>query len=290
MTEVTPYHVPKEPGRWRALLLAAAVHGGLLGILWFGVRWNNEMPIAIEAEIWSPQMREAAPRPQPERAPEPQPEIKQPPKPDPVETPIAKPDIALEQEKKRKEKEQKLRDEAELQARQRAEKERLAKEQADKEKAEVQTQKLREEQVKKAEAEKKRREQQLENQRMAKLREEEMRRITGGVAGTGGNGDATQTQGARGNADYANRVGAKIKSNTIFNVPDYLTGNPVVEYAVELLPDGSIRGPVRKLKSSGLPGFDEAVLNAIEKSQPFPPDKSGKVPSSFNIVHRPKDQ
>lgn len=305
MTEVPPYYVPKEPGRWRALMLAAAVHAGLLALLWFGVSWNNEVPIAVEAEVWSPQVREAAPKPQPQPvpdpAPEPKPEVRQPPKPEPVETPLAKPEIALEQEKKRKEKEQKLREEAEQQARLRAEKERLAKEQADKAKAEEMAQKQREEkakadalakkqreeQIKKAEAEKKRREQEQEEQRMAKLREEEMRRITGAIAG---NGDAAQSQGPRGNADYVNRIAAKIRNNTIFNVPEYLANNPAVEYAVELLPDGSIRGQVRKLKSSGIPGFDEAVLNAIEKSQPFPPDKSGKVPSSFNIVHRPKDQ
>ena len=30
-------------------------------------------------------------------------------------------------------------------------------------------------------------------------------------------------------------------------------------------------------------------LLAIEKSQPFPRDKSGEVPSSLNLVHRMKD-
>jgi colicin import membrane protein len=39
-----------------------------------------------------------------------------------------------------------------------------------------------------------------------------------------------------------------------------------------------------------VPGFDEAVRRAIEKSQPFPKDKNGSVPSSFVSVHKPKDQ
>jgi colicin import membrane protein len=334
----TPYHVPKEPGGWRAVLLATLVHAGLFGLLWFGVNWQSETPIAIEAEVWSPQVREAAPRPQPITAPEPKPAPEPPPRPEPkpvvqetpkpvpAEPPVAKPDIALEQEKKRKEERERLqRAEAERQRaekarlekerlekerlekarlekerlekerlekerleKQRIEQERLAKERAEKEKAEALARKEREERLKREAAEKKRL-QELEEQRLAKLREETLQRMMA-QAGTGGAGSAEQSQGARGNADYLARVGAKIRSNTIFSVPDSLVGNPAVEYAVDLLPDGSIRGPVRKLKSSGVPGFDEAVLNAIEKSQPFPPDKSGKVPSGFNVIHRPKDQ
>jgi colicin import membrane protein len=49
-----------------------------------------------------------------------------------------------------------------------------------------------------------------------------------------------------------------------------------------------VRG-VTKHKSSGVPGFDEAVARAIQKSAPFPPDKTGSVPSGFTLVHRPKD-
>ena len=39
-----------------------------------------------------------------------------------------------------------------------------------------------------------------------------------------------------------------------------------------------------------MPGFDEAVKRAIEKSQPFPPDSSGRAPSGFTVSHKPKDQ
>jgi colicin import membrane protein len=51
-----------------------------------------------------------------------------------------------------------------------------------------------------------------------------------------------------------------------------------------------LRGTPRKLRSSGIAAFDDAVLRAIELSQPFPPDKSGTVPSGFPVIHRPKDQ
>jgi colicin import membrane protein len=72
-------------------------------------------------------------------------------------------------------------------------------------------------------------------------------------------------------------------------VPDTLVGNPAVEFDVELLPDGSLRG-LRMRKSSGIDAFDEAVKRAIERSQPFPPDQSGTVPGRLTVIHKPKDQ
>lgn len=294
MTDATPYHVPKEPGRWRALTLAAAVHAALLTFLWIGVRWQNATPVSVEAEVWSPQVREAAPRPQPEpepvARPEPKPEVKAPPKPETTAPPVVKPDIALAQEKKRKEREQKAREEEERIKQQRVEEEREKKLRAEKMKTEEAATRKREEELRKKEAEAKKRKQELTEQAAReKSRADDLKRMLA-QAGSGGSGDAPKTQGTRGDAGYAGKVGAKIKSNTIFNVPENLPRNAAVEYAVELLPDGSIRHPVRKIKSSGVPGFDEAVLNAIEKSQPYPPDKSGKVPSGFNVVHQPKDQ
>lgn len=338
MIDAAPYSVPKEPGRWRALALAAAMHAALFALLWFGVRWQNETPVAVEAEVWSPQAQEAAPRPQPQPEPAPvkQPEPKPvppapvppPPKPQPVEKPVEKPDIALEQEKKKRqleeqarEREEKLAQErARSQAEEKARAEKLAQEkaarlaeekrqaeiakaeaakkQAEKEKAEkaeaarrlaqAEAQK-KAEALKKAEAEKKRRQEAADAEMLAKAREEEMKRITGGVTGTGGTGSAAKSQGSRADSSYTQRVGAKIKSNTIYDVPEDLGGNPAVEYQVELLPDGSLRGTPKKLKSSGIAGFDAAVLRAIEKSQPYPPDKSGSVPSGFIVSHRPKD-
>lgn len=311
MNSSTPYEIPKEPGRWRAILLAAFVHAVLLGFLWFGVHWQNETPIAVEAEVWSPQPREAAPRPVPQPEPEPEPEkpeprpvVQEPPKPVVPEPPIEKPDIALEQEKKRLALEKKKReeqeqaerlakqkkDEAERQAKlkqQEEEKERLvrlkqqeAQKQAEKEKADKER-KL---------AEEKRRQEEEFDKQLAKIREEDMKRMAAGITGSGGSGDAARSQGGRADASYAQRLGAKIKSNTIFNAPDELPGNPSVEYVLELLPDGSLKGQPRKTKSSGVPGFDEAVLRAIERSQPYPRNNSGVVPPSLIVSQKLKDQ
>jgi colicin import membrane protein len=296
MTDATPYTVPKEPGRWRAITLAALVHAALLVFFWIGIRWQNETPVTIEAEVWSPQPREAAPPPEPVKEPEPKPEVKEAPKPPVVEPPPVqrdfKPDIALKQEKKRKaeEEKKKLQEEdqrlAQLKLKQQQEEKRIDKEQADKAKkaAEEKTEK-----EKKLAAEKKRKQDEADQKLLAKARDEEMRRITGGVTGTGGAGDAPKSQGGRADGGYAGRVAAKIKSNINFNVPDGMEGNPAVEYEVNLLPDGSVAG-IRRIKSSGMPGFDEAVRRAIEKSQPYPKDKSGTVPSSFTGIHKPKDQ
>ncbi len=300
MTESTPYTVPKEPGRWRAIMLAVLVHAALFIFLWVGVRWQSETPATIEAEVWSPEPREAAPapppvkQPEPVKEPEPRPAIKETPKPAVEEPPVKKPDIALEQEKKRKAELEKKRLEQEQQAKlkQKAEEERQAKlkqeqERLAKQKAEEQRIAKDKAAKQKALEEAKRKQEEEQQQLIAAMHAQNMKRIEESLGG--GNGSAAKAQGGPANMQYAARVQAKIKSNIIFNAPDSLSTNPAVEFEVNLLPDGSIAG-MRKLKSSGLPGWDEAVARAIEKSQPFPKDQSGKVPSSFVGNHRPKDK
>jgi colicin import membrane protein len=327
MKPVAQYDIPKEPGRWRAITLAVAVHGALLLMLWIGVRWQNETPLVVEAEVWSPQVREAAPTPQP------QPEVKELPKPVPVKVPepvippkpvekiapvikppVIDPEIALEQEKKRKAEllKERLEEERQEKLKKQAKEKQLAQEKQDKldakEKLEKQAKldakekqdkqdkldKLAKQEaqekadLKKAELDKKRKQDEADNKRLAKIREDEMKRIAGVAVGPGGSGDAPKSQGPRGDPSYNQKVGAKIRSNTVFNGAEDVEGNPSVEYAVDLLPDGTVRG-MRKLKTSGIPGFDEAVRRAIEKSQPFPADKSGTVPSGIILTHKPKD-
>ena len=341
MTDATPYTIPKEPGGWRSFTLAVLVHLGLVALLWIGVRWQNETPMAVEAEIWSPQAQQAAPKPQPEPEavqppPTPTPRVVEAPKPQPappverpVEKPVPNPDIALEQEKKRRlkeEKERREREEAEREEReQRAQQKKLAQQKQDQAEARKKDQakadaererKLEEQQaaqkreaeedrkreladarkkeLAKAEAEKKRAQAQAQAKAEAEAadqrRIEDLSRMTAQATGSGGSGQAARSQGAsRADAGYAAKVGGKIRSNTVFNVPEELANNPAVEYAVDLLPDGSVRG-IRKIKGSGVPGFDEAVRRAIEKSQPFPPDNSGRAPSGFTVSHKPKDQ
>lgn len=289
--------IPKEKKLKPAFLLALAVHLALVAFLWIGVSWQADTGDMVEAEVWDIKVREAAPLAAGERselaAAEPVPEraaVREPAPPPPAPRHQAepepvrdtRPDIALEQEKKKA---------------------------ADKKRAEMQKQQEEKARMKKEaeEAKKKQLADAAAAKRARALLDQEARRIAGGGSGGGkgkGSGSGgTATQGPTGSggtgtspystgpgtADggYIQKVAAKIKSNTSFNVPASLQGNPPVIYDVELLPDGTLRN-IRKRKSSGIAGFDEAVLRAIEKSAPYPKDRSGRVPSGFTLTHKPK--
>lgn len=270
MTEVIRYTIPAETGRLRAFVLAVLVHVFIVGLLFLSAIWQRPSnPTVIEAEVWDPMVTQAAPLPTPEEMPEPEPEVAPPPKVEEIIPPVIDPEIALKADKKRKVAEEKKAREQ----REKDEKKALLEKKKEKDKVDL----------------KKRKQELLEQAQRDKARAQDMQRIMA-QAGSGGSGESAKTQGARGDASYLGRIAGKIKSNTIFSVPENMVGNPTVEYTVELLPDGSIRRPIKKNKPSGVPGFDEAVLNAIEKSQPYPTDKNGSVPSSISVSQHPKDQ
>ena len=60
------------------------------------------------------------------------------------------------------------------------------------------------------------------------------------------------------------------------------------EFQVDLLPTGEILA-VRRLKASGLPGYDEAVERAIRRTDPFPRKRDGTVERTVIIRFRPVD-
>jgi len=264
MSAVDIYSIPKETGKTKAFIYALVVHLVLLAFLWIGIRWQSSSSGAIEAEVWDIKVTEAAPQAmeQPVVAEEIQEPVKQE---EPAKAVTPDPDIALQEEKKKEKlKEEKLKEEKRLREAQ------LAKEEA----------------AKKAADAKKKQESKARQKMHDDLLAQDARRLAAG--GTDGSGKAAiSTGGRRADASYVQRVGAKIKSNTIFNVPGNVS-NQAVEYDIDLLPDGSIRG-IRKRKPSGIPGFDEAVMRAIQKSAPFPPDKNGRVPQGFSLSHKPKD-
>ncbi len=317
MRDQIPYTVPKQAGGWKAFALALLVHVGLIVMLVVGMHWRIEAPAVVQAEIWDFQTREAAPKPQPAPEPEPEPEpepppppkpVEPPPPPPPVQTPPAKdPDIVLAEEKKRKEEEERKRRLEEEQKRKREEEKKLKLEEErklaeEKKRREEEQRKLAEEKKRKEDEqrklaeEKKRKEAEARKLAEAKAREEKLateRRKADldrmmAQAGTGGTGTAAQSQGGRADANYVGRLTAIIKSNTTFAAPPNIVGNPGVEYRVDLLPDGSVKS-IQKLQPSGLKDFDAAVERAIKRSEPFPRDDTGKVPSNFTFIHRPKD-
>ena len=320
------YLIPAEPGRGRALAFAAIVHFLLLIFLWFGVSWQSDTPTKVEAEIWNPVAREAAPPPPPpiaesiQESPKPlaavtpptppapivQPEPAQP---EPAQPKLAEPDIALEKEKKRKQekedaerlKKEKLAEKKALEDEQKRkkiadaeEKQNEKKKQAELEitkRAEDKKQKeeaAAEEKKKLAEEQQRKQEEAAAAEQRARKRREEIQRLNQ-LAGDGVAGDAEKSQGSRGDNSYARKVAGLIKSHTILPQND-IAGNPAVEFLIELQPDGGLRGEPKMTKSSGVAAFDLAVKRAIEKSAPFPPDPlTGKVPVNINITHRLKD-
>ncbi|WP_443114943.1 cell envelope integrity protein TolA [Herbaspirillum seropedicae] len=320
MSDNAPYNIPKAPGRWRAITLALVMHVALFLFFWIGIRWQSETPLTVEAEIWDPQYKEAAPLPTPpEPAPQP---VVEPPKPQPQPQPepkpvppkvidepkVEKPDIALQKEKERKRKEEqekqeklekekadKLKAEKEKAEKEKAEREKKEKLEADKQKKLKEEKQKEDEAKKKADAEKQAADKKKQQQAAADAkaaearRQEDLKRMMGqATSATGGTGTAEKSQGPKGSPNYANKLRAKIRSNTVFDNSG-VSGNPAGEYTVELFPDGTVRS-VRVNKPSGVPGFDEAVRTAVMKSQPFPPDTDNKVPSSFTFTHYPKDQ
>lgn len=295
-TNASPYRVPPEPGRWRAVTLAALVHGLLLGFLWIGVSWQNTVPVTIEAEIWSPQVRQAAP-PAPLPEPEPVKPAPEPPKPQPAPEPKAKApdaDIALEKEKKRKQElEKKLAEEKEQ------EKKRLAEEQEKKKLAELEKKKQAEEQKRKQEEEKKklaeeqkRKQEEAEQAKLEKARRDSNLKRLQALAGEGpptATGDAERSSGPKTDANYLGKLAGRIKSKTYFPAADTIPGNPTIEYELELLPDGSVKD-IKITRASGYPAFDEAVKRAIFSAAPFEKDPaSGKVPPSLTVKQRLKE-
>lgn len=293
-----PYQVPAEPGRWRALVLAALVHVALLAFLWFGVSWQNTVPVAIEAEIWSPQVREAAPEPEPLPPPiaQPEPPKAVPPKPAPIPEPVARtPDPEISLEKKRKQElEKKLAEELEkkrlLEER---EKKRLAEEQEKQRLAELEKKKAddrrKKELAKQAADEMRNRQEDAADAQLDKIRrEKELKRLQS-MAGESGAGDAERSSGPKFDASYGAKIAARIKRNTRFLASDAVPGNPTFEYELELLPDGSVKN-IKILHESGYPAFDEAVKRAVYSTAPFERDPAtGKIPTSITVRQRLKE-
>ena len=304
-----PYHVPPEPNRWPAIGLAVGVHALLLAFLWIGISWQNNAPVAVEAEIWDVTTQTAAPPPTPAPEPEPEPETPPPqPTPKAVEPPPAveqpqpkQPDIALEREKKRKEELKRKEEERELAEQKRIEEKKekaLAEKkqrELDEKKAKADAEKKEAEQKKKEEAEKKKKEEAekkkkaaAEQKKLDAARAEEMRRITGAAGNPTSTGTAEKSTAPRSDSGYGAAIRGKVKGNTSYAGSLDEPGNPTATFRVEQLPTGEIIS-VKKIKSSGVPSFDDAVEKGITKSSPLPKKKDGTVERSLVIEFHMKD-
>jgi len=87
---------------------------------------------------------------------------------------------------------------------------------------------------------------------------------------------------------WTDKIRAKIRGNII--LPLDIPGNPEAIFDVTLLPTGEVL-TVRKTKSSGHPGYDDAVERAINKSSPLPlPDDRSLFQRQLQLRFRPQDR
>ena len=267
---------PEEKPNWVALILAALVHLLLIGALFLGVQWKSQAPTSVAVEVWrapppSVAMKtEPVPQPPPP-PPEPKPEPKPVPKVEP--TPPVKPDIAIKDDKKKKEEPKNPEPKKEEPRKPEPKKEEAKKpeprrevpdfqKQLERELKEAQQQKLAQDQLARADAE-------LRQRGQLKAEQEALGR-------------------SRGLAAYSDKIRVRIKGNIV--LPHAIQGNPEAIFVVTQLPSGEIIN-VRMKKSSGNRLLDDAIERAIRKSDPLPlPDQPGLFQRDLELKYKPFDE
>src|SRR5262249_52506064 len=134
----------------------------------------------------------------------------------------------------------------------------------------------------KADAEKQKQEQKL----AAKLRQEQLARITSQLGGGPPDSTGTAAKNAGPSASYLGRVAARLKPN--LTQIDPVPGNPAVEVEIRTAPDGLILSR-RVTKTSGSQAWDDAVIRAIDKTERLPVDTDGKAPPVIPLRWRQSD-
>ncbi len=87
---------------------------------------------------------------------------------------------------------------------------------------------------------------------------------------------------------YVARLSALIRSNTTYQVPADLAGNPKAVFVVKVAPDCTIMS-VKLRRSSGIAAWDDAAERGIQRSSPLPRQRDGSCPPELEIARGPKD-
>ena len=293
-------HRPRGPrGQWIALALAIVVNLVFLAILVFSVSWTNRKPEPVTAELYAPAPQATPappappkvepPPPEPKPAPPPEPPPEPPPKPEPkpLPKPEPKPPVVEKPDTRAADIAQKAKAEAErkqLEAQQRE----LEKKKAD---AKVVEQKRLEEKRQADMRDAMRREAERETQqRQQAEREKQLRDAAAREAQDRQRAAAQQAAdaaGKRSQAEWVDRIRAKVRSNVI--EPPDLVSNPECVFEVTLLPTAEVLD-VKLKKSSGNRAYDDAVQRAILKSSPLPrPDRADVFQRVLELRVRPRD-
>jgi colicin import membrane protein len=294
---------PPTPGLVRALALAIVAHVLLLAVLSLGVQWKRDpTPVTVEAELWSALPVQAAPK-APDPVPPP-PEPEQPPPvvakevvtPRPVPIPaVPDPGIAIAKERARQQKEKEREQERDRLQSEKRQKEAALKAKKLKDEKEARESEQREKLArdKKLQAEQQKAQSaktEADAKKIAELRKQQIDRMNRMANQATGSGDANASGSAKQasgpSASYGGRIRARVKPNITYT--ESVAGNPTAEVEVRTSPDGTIIS--RKLvKSSGVKSWDDAVLNAIDKTEVLPRDVDGRVPPALTLVFSPKD-
>lgn len=268
---------------------SALVHGVLLLGLIIGVQWKTKPPEAVPVQVEIFSLPAAAIKP---------PAVVQeqiqvtPPKPVPTPLPENKVDISVEKKAKAKLDEQekldakKENDLKKAKADEKLKEDKLKAEKVVKEKALLQKLALEKSNLEKAEQEKI-----AQTKAEEKSREDALRKIIASAGSTSGNTNDKNAEkvGVGGNALSASditRLQNMIRSNTVFQIPESMKGNPEAEFVVSLMPDCTVVG-VKLKKSSGLSNWDDAAERAISRIKQFPRPASGVCATSYAVTHKP---
>lgn len=248
-----------DSGKWKSLALAAGVHLALVVALFVGVQWKSRPPASVEVELWSsaPAPR---PAPPPETKPQPKPEPKVETKPEPKPEP--KPDIAVKEEKRKKEEAKK----AEPPKKEEAKKPEPPRPSFD--------------------DELKREQQQLDQQK--RMQQAAARADAEARALSEARAEQASAARKKGEEGYAGKIRGKIRGNMV--LPQGIQGNPEAIFAVTQLPSGEVID-VKMKKSSGNANLDAAIERAILKSSPLPkPDQPELFQRVLEIKYRPFEE
>ena len=283
---------PRDAGAISSLALALLIHAALIAALTWGVNWKRtDTAATFGAELWSNMPSDAAPiAPAPPATPAPP----APPEAVPLPTPVVTPpvmqappeatpnvDIALEQEKKRKQ----LKDQQLAQQKIERDKARVLQVQADKAQL-LKAEQLKAEQLAKADQAKADALKAKQSQQSAAaMRDEQLQRTKDLIAKASGGAEAGTSRATAGGKGTSRTYGAiataAIKPNVVFT--EDFEGNPLTKVEVRLQSDGTIISS-RVMQPSGNKNWDNAVLNAVRKTGVMPKDVDGTLPDTILIL------
>lgn len=122
-------------------------------------------------------------------------------------------------------------------------------------------------------------------------RQEQIKRLKGlGEASTGPTDKASAAKASAPSGTYLGRLRARVRPNITFPESQLqaVKGNPEAEVEVTCSATGEILS--KKLtRPSGNLAWDEAVMNAIEKTGTLPRDENGNMPPKISFGFKPRD-